>query len=222
MSELRPINQPEGPLGVFSGESSSNQALNEPKPPDIDRNPHDHVAPHDSMDLDGESTDADENGNLEPSFVTAVSSTSEEPAQLRDNPTDESVIQNQTPLSPTMESFETSVSEIFQSHVLDEVHDQEMAANDDNEMDHISLNSTTSLSNLPEQEDSLLVHQLKENTKTQKNSESLQYLNKNQKNSENTKLPEKNTQDLEAEEYPLLGTSKSSSKKRIHPSNPNY
>ncbi|EAZ63939.2 hypothetical protein PICST_28618 [Scheffersomyces stipitis CBS 6054] len=104
---------PEGPLGVFSGESSSNQALNEPKPPDIDRNPHDHVAPPDSMDLDGESTDADENGNLEPSFVTAVSSTSEEPAQLRDNPMDESVIQNQTPLSPTMESFETSVSEIF-------------------------------------------------------------------------------------------------------------
>jgi len=191
MSELRPINQPEGPLGVFSDESSSNQALNEPKPPDIDRIPQDHVAPPDLMDLDGEATDDDENDNLEPSFVTAVSAASEEPAQLRDNPKDGLVIQNQTPLSPTMESFETSVSTIFQSHVPEEVHDQEMAANDDNEMDHISLDSTTSLSNLSKQEYSLLVHQLKENTKTQKNSESLHYLNKNQKNSENTKIPEK-------------------------------
>ncbi|ABN64920.2 predicted protein [Scheffersomyces stipitis CBS 6054] len=218
MADLRPINQPEGPLGVFSGESSSNQALNEPKPPDIDRNPHDHVAPPDSMDLDGESTDADENGDLEPSFETALSTTSEEPAQLRDNPMDGSVSQNQTQLSSTMDSFETSVSKNFHDHVIGQVHDQEMAANDENEMVSTSLESTSRSTDLPEQEDSLLIHHQHENAKTQKNKENLQNSQKNTGNLQNSKKNSKNSKNSKTTQpnvdqiFPILGTASKSAK----------
>ncbi|ABN68272.2 predicted protein [Scheffersomyces stipitis CBS 6054] len=141
MSELQPINQPEGPLGIFSGESSSNQALNEPKPPDIDRNPHDHVAPPDSMDLDGESSDAVETGELEPSFVTAGSVIADDSFDDTQEASNALNTLNEGPEMSTMDSFETSVSKNSSHHVIEEEHDPVLAAKGDTVM--ISQNPTS-------------------------------------------------------------------------------
>ncbi|EAZ62758.2 repeat protein 2 [Scheffersomyces stipitis CBS 6054] len=136
------INQSEGPPGDSSHFYASNSALKEPKPPDIGRKRKTDVAPDDSMDLDGESSDAVENDELEPSFVTAGSVIADDSFEDTQEASNALNTLNEAPEMSTMDSFETSVSKNSSHHVIEEEHDTVLAAKGDTVM--ISPNPTSS------------------------------------------------------------------------------
>lgn len=223
MSRVGSISHLEGPLGAPYGERASNRALNESEAQDIDRNVNDIVARTYLMNLGGESTDAAEKGVFEPSFEIPVSTIIAEPAQIRHNHIGGLVVRNQPHLSSTMDSRETSITKDFHSHVHGQIQDIKIAANNDNDMNPTSFESSNSSAILPEQEVSLHVSKLQEKSKTQKpkNVENLQNPQKTKKALQNAKNNSKNSNNTKAfnqvideQEFPPLETSSKSSKPR--------
>ncbi|ABN68079.2 predicted protein [Scheffersomyces stipitis CBS 6054] len=110
--DIDSINESEGPHEDSSRFNVSNKALNEPKPSDIGRKRHSDVARDDSMDLDGEFSDAVETGEFEPSFVTARSTTADDSLAATQEISNVSNTLNEEPEMSIMDSFETSVLKI--------------------------------------------------------------------------------------------------------------
>ncbi|ABN67241.2 Pichia stiptis repeat protein 2 [Scheffersomyces stipitis CBS 6054] len=189
--DIDAINQSEGPPGDSSHFNASNSALNEPKPPDIGRKRKTDVAPDDSMDLDGESSDAVENGELEPSFVTAGSVMADDSFDDTQEASNALNTLNEGPEMSIMDSFETSVSKNSSHHVIEEEHDPLLAAKGDTVMISPSPTSSSDLSKPTSTSDSVEITNVyikEKNPKSQKNNLSEnEEIKKNQENRKSKK-----------------------------------